>query len=1097
MILFVNAFIRRPVLTTVCSALIVLLGAVGLNFLPVQQLPEIAPPQVTVTSTFIGADASTVETTVTTPLEREINGVEGMRYISSQSNNDGSSEIIVTFDPSRNKDLATVDVQNKVSTAQSNLPSEVNQVGVTVQAASSNILLAYGFYPTIDELDDVFVSNYLDLFVLDEIRRVPGVGRAQILGERKYAMRLWLDPGKLAGRNLTAQDVVAALQEQNIQVSAGQIGLPPSPPGQEFQISLRARGRLATVEEFENLVLLANPDGSSVKLRDVGRAELGAEDYQIAVDVNGSPAVFFGVYQLPGSNALEVANAVKARIDELSTAFPVGVEGKVVYDTTAFVEVSLRQVISNLIQAIILVVLVIFVFLQDWRSTVIPAIAIPVALLGACAMLFIVGFSANTLTMFAFILATGLVVDDGIVVVEAVSVKMSQGMRPREAAIDAMKELTGAIIATSLVLAAVFIPVCFLPGSTGIVYRQFALTIVFAIAFSTFNALTFSPTMSALLLKQETENYSGWLGRAFDKFNRGFGWLIARYRKAIDYLATVKPLVMACFAGGLALMVFMYSIVPTGFIPEEDQGYFLVVGRAPEGVSVDYTRNVVSEIYDVIQEFPEVQEFSAITGFGFDGRGSNQLTCFATLRPWDKRRGGDQSVFALLDRINARLATISDALVFAVNAPPVQGLSSTGGFEFMMQDRTGTLPTQEFLNVAYGVIGEASQDPDLGGVFTQYSASTPQFLVEVDREKAKSLGIQVDDIFTTLQTYLGSAFVNQFTFGQRQYRVYLQADAAFRSNPSDIGQLYVRAQSGQLISLDNLVKVDSITGPQSINHYNLFRSIKLQGNPAPGKSSGQAIQAMQESFAQATIPGVTFEWTSTALEEVQAGGLVVYVFLLGIVVVFMVLAAQYESYVDPIIILLTVPLAILGAIGAIWLRSTFLGTNISNDIYCQVGLVMLIALASKNTILIVDFANQELAKGSSITDAALRAGELRFRPILMTAISTLVGFLPLLTASGAGAVSNWSLGTAVFGGMVVATVLSLFFAPILYIVVKGMARRLTGGGGDVDPDGQQNGHSQSLQERLTGLFKGNSRKRHDADVPVAELPSGDRIAGDG
>ncbi|WP_017324720.1 efflux RND transporter permease subunit [Synechococcus sp. PCC 7336] len=1083
MILFVNAFIKRPVLTTVCSILIVLLGAVGLLFLPIQQLPEIAPPQITVDSLFIGADAQTVETTVTTPLEREINGVEGMRYISSQSNNDGTSQIVVTFEPSRDKDLATVDVQNKVSTAQSDLPSEVLQTGITVQAASTNILLAYAFYPETDQFDETFVSNYLDLFVLDEIRRIPGVGRADILGERKYAMRLWLDPNKMAGRGLAAQDVVAALQEQNIQVSAGQVGLPPSPQGQEFQISLRARGRLESQEEFENLVIATGEAGNLVKLRDVGRAELGAEDYQIAVDFNDRPAVFFAVYQLPGSNALAVAQAVKAKMEELSQAFPSGVQGTLAYDTTKFVEVSLAEVISNLVQAIVLVVLAIFVFLQDWRTTLIPAVAIPVALLGACAMLFAVGFSANTLTLFAFILATGLVVDDGIVVVEAVSVKISQGMRPRQAAMDAMKELTGAIVATSLVLMAVFIPVSLLPGSTGIVYRQFALTIVFAILFSTFNALTFSPTMSALLLQANQEtNGSGLLGRLFDRFNRGFSWIIDRYRGLMGNLNRAKALVMVAFVGGLALMVWMYQIVPTGFIPEEDQGYVLVVGRAPEGVSLDYTRNLASQIYEVTQDFPEVATFSGLSGFGFDGRGSNQITGFITLKDWSERKQPQQSAFALLDRLNGRLSEITDGIVLAVNAPPVPGLSSTGGFEFQLQDRTGTLTSQEFLGVARDVIDVANDgNPNLSGVFTQYSANTPQFLVEVDRERAKALNVNVDDIFSTLQIYLGSAFVNQFTLGQRQYRVYVQAESEFRSDPADIDQLYVRSTTGSLVPLDNLVRREAIVGPQSINHYNLFRSIKLQGSPAAGKSSGQAIQAMEETFERATIPGVTFEWTTTALEEVRAGGLVVYVFLLGIIVVFLVLAAQYESYVDPIIILLTVPLAILGALVAVWLRANLLGTNITNDIYCQVGLVMLIALASKNTILIVDFANQEVAKGLSIPQAALRAGELRFRPILMTAFSTLVGFLPLLTASGAGSVSRWSLGTAVFGGMLVATVLSLFFAPILYIVIKQLAQSFSGGQPAPPSDRPKNGKGD-----ITGWLR--SLLPHSGDRELASTP---------
>ncbi|MGL4376230.1 MAG: efflux RND transporter permease subunit [Microcoleaceae cyanobacterium] len=1033
MLLFVNTFIKRPVLTTVCTLVILLVGGITIPILPIAQLPDIAPTQVQVRSTYIGADAKTVEDTVTTPLERQINGVEGMKYISSSSNNDGSSNITVTFGPERNKDLAAVDVQNRVSLALATLPESVKQTGVTTKKASTNILLVYGLYSENNEYDNIFLSNYADLFILDAIKRIPGVGDASIFGERKYSMRLWVDPDKLAARQLTALDVSSALREQNIQVGIGAIGQQPAPKDLQYQITLRAESRMKTVQEFDNLVLKTSPDGTLVKLKDVGKAELGAQDYSSSVFFNGKSAVGIGIYQLPGSNALKVANSVKAEIDKLSKDFPPGMKTSVAYDTTLFVKVSIEEVVKTLFEAIFLVVLVIFIFLQDWRTTIIPSVAIPVALIGAFACMKVANFSINTLTLFGMVLATGLVVDDAIIVVESVSVKISEGMKPRQAAIESMKELTGAVIATSVVLMAVFIPVAFFPGSTGIIYQQFAMTIAFSVAFSTFNALSFSPSMSGVLLRKEEGPPGGrWLGWFFKGFNWGFERMQRNYTKILHFLAKIKGLVMVGFIVGLALTVWMFQVVPSGFIPEEDQGYFIVIVQGPDGVSLNYTERVTAEVQKEILKNPEVQSSLVINAFGFDGSAANKAILFNILKPWEERQEKSQSVYGVLQELNSKFFQIPDAQVFAVNAPPVQGLSSFSGFEFQLQNRSGgSLNIDNLIDSSNNLIGKANQNPILMGVFTQFSATNPQLIISVDRDKAKALDVDISQIFGTLQTYLGGQYVNDFVFGQQQYRVYVQADQNFRSRVNDINKLYVRSsRSGEMIPLGNFVKITSTSGPPTINHYNLFQAIKIQGQAKPGLSSGQAIQAMQQSFQQVAEQGIGYEWTGTALEELQAGGQTFAIFALGTILVFLVLSAQYESYIDPLIIMITVPLAILGALIGQSLR------GLQNDVYCQIGLVMLIGLASKNAILIVEFANQARQEGLSITESAIKAGTERLRPILMTACSSLMGFYPLVIATGAGAASRNSLGTVVFWGMVASTFLTLLIVPNLYIVIK-------------------------------------------------------------
>ena len=1074
-----DTFIRKPILTAVCAIIVVLVGAISIPMLPISQLPQIAPIQVEVTANYIGADAETAESNVTNILEREVNGVEDMRYISSNTSNNGITNITVSFPVNSDRNISQVNVQNRVAQAEPQLPGSVQQTGVTVQKSSPDLLLGIAFFAENGEYDDLVVSNYLDLYVLDQIKRINGVGRAVIFGERRYAMRIWLNPDALAARNLTAQSVVDALEEQNVQVGAGKIGQQPSPQDQNFEFTLRAVGRLETAEEFENMVISVGERGNLIKLRDVGRAELGAESYDTIARYNGSPAIGLGIFQLPGSNALEVARQVKDAIAELSQQFPPGMSYEVALDATAFVEVSLQEVVKTLVQAVLLVVLIIFIFLQDWRTTLIPAIAIPVSLIGAFAFLNVFGFQINTLTLFAMVLATGLVVDDGIVVVEAIATKVERGMKPRLAAIDTMNELSGAVIATSLVLAAVFIPVSFFPGTTGVIFQQFALTIVFAIALSTFNALTFSPTMSGLLLRQK-EKKGGILDWFFDKFNRVFNWITNTYAKTISFLTkkAIRPFVLAGFTALVLFTYFLYNLVPTGFVPEEDQGYFFTVVQAPDGVSLNYTDKIMEQIGEKMSKVEEIDGYFTLSGFGFEGNGSNRGFVFSKLKPWSERRGEAKSVYSILGRLNGSFQNIKGARAFAVNAPPVRGLSTFGGFEFQLQDRRG-LPISALIENANKIIAAANQRPEIAAAFTQFAANTPQIEIEVNRERAKALNIDIDDIFNTLQSYLGSQYVNDFVLGQRQYRVYIQAEGEFRSHPQDIKQLYVRSNNGELVSLGNLVKLTEFTGPQTITHYNLFRAIKIQGNPAPGYSTGQAIQAMEEIAAEVLSPAFGYEWTGTALEEKNSGGQSAIIFAIGLLMAFLVLAAQYESFIDPIIIMLTVPLAILGAIIAIWGRANIFQAGsiwplINNDVYCQVGLVMLIGLASKNAILIVEYANQLREQGLNIVRAAIKAGQERFRPILMTAISSLVGFLPLVTASGAGAASRWSLGTAVFGGMLFATVLSLFLVPSLYITVKSIESYFTKSDDSGDSNNGKHNNDSILNSNDLEILRRNS-----------------------
>ncbi|QDE86667.1 efflux RND transporter permease subunit [Myxococcus xanthus] len=1026
--MFTDFFIRRPVFASVVSIIITLVGAISIPNLPVEQYPDLSLPVVQVTATYIGASAETVESAVTTVLERQLNGVEGMRYIASTSSNTGVSTITVTFDPGRDLDIAAVDVQNRVATASAQLPAAVNALGVTITKAQTQLLIAFGLFDEENRYETGFLSNYADVFIRDALLRVTGVGDVRIFGERRFAMRLWLDPTELARRGLAATDVVNALRAQNVQIGAGQVGQPPAPPGQTYQFTVRVLGQLTSAEEFGNIVVQQGPDGSLVRLKDVGSAELGAENYGQLLRFNGREAVGLGIFQLPGSNALDVRDGVVAELERLKGNFPPGMRYQRAFDTTAAVQASIEEVLVTLGEAIFLVVLVIFIFLHGWRSVLVVATTLPVSLVGTFLFVNAFGFSINTLTLFGLTLATGLVVDDAIIVIENVERTMEQdNVGPREATHRGMKQVAGALVAIALVLSAVFVPVSFFPGTTGIIYRQFALTLAFSISLSALVALTLSPALCAILLRP----HEGQKWKVFRMFDRGLDAFRDAYGRMLAKL--IGPLrwpVVIAFVVCLAGTILVYRLTPTGFIPGEDQGYLIIAVQGPEGTSLDYTRNVLLQAEDVLRQQPEVAGIFTVGGFSLLGTGVNYGTLFVNLHLWDERKRPDQSVAGLVERLRRPLRAIGGARVLPFEPPAIRGVGSVGGFEFVLEDQQGGRTLAQLAQTTDMLVGAASQDPGLRGVFSSYTANTPLLDVQVDREKALAMGVPLDGVFSTLQVYLGSQYVNDFTFASRVYRVYVQAAVPFRNEPRDIDALYVRSAKGEMVPLESLVQVRPITSAQNIQHYNLYRSATINGQAAPGSSSGQALDAM-DAVARKTLPvGYTFEWTGLSQEQQEAGRSVLLIFGLGVVFVYLVLSAQYESFALPLVILLGVPVAMLGALGLQNLR------GLQNDVFCQVGLVMLVGLASKNAILIVEFAEQLRHDGRSVVDAAIHSAQTRLRPILMTSFAFLMGVVPLMLASGAGASARKSLGTTVFGGMLLSTFVNLIFIPVLYVVLE-------------------------------------------------------------
>jgi HAE1 family hydrophobic/amphiphilic exporter-1 len=1047
--LFVDFFIHRPVFATVCALLIILAGAVCIPNLPIAMYPTLAPPQVMVTSNYVGANADTVEKAVTIPLEESINGVEGMRYISSSSTNSGTSSITTTFKTGYDLDIAAVDVQNRVASAQGRLPAAVNSTGISITKSNSNFVFGAGFFARDGRYSPEFISNYLDVYVKDALKRVPGVGDVMIFGERKYAMRVWLDPVRLAARGLTATDVVNALVEQNVEIPAGQLGQPPSDSKQAFQVPVRVVGRLTSPAEFDNIIV-KNSSNGLVLLKDVGHSVVGAEDYSSSLKYTGRDAMGIGVEQLSNANALEVDRQAKAALKELSKSFPPGLEYAIAFDSTTVVGDSIREVLVTLAEAILIVIGVIFLFLLDWRATIIPAVTIPVSLIGTFAFIKIFGFSINSLTLFGITLATGLVVDDAIVVIENVQRHIAmEHSNPHEATSRAMGEVTSAVIATSLVLIAVFVPVSFFPGTTGILYRQFSLTIAFAIAISAFNALTLSPALSAMFLRGEEDRphqldflHIRPVSRAFASFIHGadktITWMASSYARSIHVALQLRYLLLLLFFAGLGATVWTYEHVPTGFIPQEDQSFLMVIVQAPPGSSLAYTTSLADRAEAIVGQNPDIAGAFSVMGFSFSGAASNAGMMFISTTPSDQRRGKGHSAADIVANLSPKLQSLMFApnggLVAIFEPPAVQGVGSYGGFQFMLQDQ-GANTLSDLDRVAHQIVSASRAQKDLTGLITTFSANDPQMLVTIDREKAKAMGIPLSQITTTLSVFMGSEYINDFDYNNRTYRVYVQADQPFRMTAKDLHNYYVRSDSGEMVPLDNLTTVVESSGPPVITHYNLFRAVEIDGSPAPGYSSGEGLASMENLAKKTMMPGMTFQWTGLTLDEIESGGKAILIFGLGILVIYLTLSALYESFALPFIILLAVPMAVLGALGLIALR------GMSNDVYCQIGLVMLIGLSAKNSILIVEFAEQLRRKGRSIAEAAIEAAELRLRPILMTSFAFILGILPLVFATGAGALGRRSVGTTIVGGMLLSTMLNLFFIPVLYVILSRLLKR--------------------------------------------------------
>ncbi|MBW7900235.1 MAG: multidrug efflux RND transporter permease subunit [Rhodocyclaceae bacterium] len=1021
-------FIDRPIFAAVVSIVITLAGLLAMKNLPVAQYPEIAPPSVSVSAAYPGASAETVASAVAAPLEQQINGAEGMRYMSSTSSATGTMSLSASFAIGTDIDRAASDVQNRVNLALAQMPAAVRQNGVMVQKSSSNMLMVIAVQSPDGSHDDVYVSNYASLNLLDELKRIPGAGKVEIMGARDYAMRLWLKPDRMAQMGISAEDIAEAVRQENAQVAVGQIGAPPNSAPVELTFPVTTRGRLTEAREFEEIVVRTGDNQARVRVKDVARVELGAVSYDFLGALNGRPATLITIYQSPKANALDLARDVRARMSELSQRFPSGIAYTVPFDSTRFVDASIREVVHTFFEALLLVLLVVFLFLQNWRATLIPLLAVPVSVLGAFAGMYLLGYSINTLTLFGMVLAIGIVVDDAIVVVENVERLMREaGLSAREAARQAMDEVTGPVIAIVLVLCSVFIPVAFMGGTTGQLYRQFAVTIAIAVVLSGVVALTLTPALAGLLLKPE----AGEKPRFFQWFNRRFAALTEGYACGTRRL-------MKRTAGGLliygivGLATFgLFKAMPTAFVPGEDQGYLIAAAFLPDGASLGRTAEVSREVEAGVRAHPAVRDVISFTGFSLlEGRiVSSAATYFIMLRDWDERRDASQHAYAVLGDLYGVFAGVREAMVLAFNPPSIPGLGTTGGLEFIIQNRgeggAGPLAgaTQEF-------IAKAGRRPELAGLSTQLRGASPQLYLDVDREKAHSLGVPLSGLFGSLQPLFGTAYVDDFSKFGKVFRVTMQAEPEYRSRPGDIENVFVRSNQGHMVPLKSLVRVDYSSGPAAITRFNGFPSATINAVPAPGRSSGEAMRALEETAVAELPPGMAYQWGGQSLEEKESGGSTALIFGAGLLMVFLILAAQYEKWSLPFGVLLAVPFGLFGAYLAIALR------GIASDVYFQIGLLTLVALSAKNAILIVEFAVLERARGLSSFDAALSAARLRFRPILMTSLAFILGVVPLALASGAGAGSRHSIGTGVLGGMLVATLLAVFFVPLFYDLIE-------------------------------------------------------------
>jgi hydrophobe/amphiphile efflux-1 (HAE1) family protein len=1036
----IDFFIDRPIFATVLAIIITLAGAVALTTLPIARFPQITPPAIVVSARFPGADAATIEESVAAPIEQQVNGVPHMIYMDSKSASDGSYTLTVTFEVGADQDIAAVDVQNQVAIAQRQLPQQVLQQGITVAKRQPQILLVVSIGSDDPRYDYLFLSNFATLRVYDALARVKGVGQVTVLGARDYGMRIWLDPKKMARLSVTAQDVSDILNEQNVVAPAGTVGAEPAPPGQQMQYIASVKGRLSTVQEYGDIVVRTGPDGAIVRLRDIARIELAATDYSLSGKLSGVPTAMIGIYQLPDANALEVSKGVRAVMAQLGPTFPAGIHYSVPFDTTLFVSESVREVVKTLLEASALVLLVVFIFLESWRATLIPMLAVPVSLIGSFTAFLALGFSINTLTLFALVLAIGLVVDDAIVVVEAVSEIMeTRKLEARAATKAAMKDVAGPVAAIALVLISVFVPVAFLGGLTGQFYRQFALTLAVSVGISAIVALTFTPALCALLLQPpEQSHFPGLLGRGFRAFDRGFRNFTARYTHTVSGAIRRSTLSMSLFVV-LALIAYLLMYLrPSGFMPDEDQGYLISLVTLPLGASAQRTEAVTDAFSAQMRKQAEVEATFAITGLNVltGTTSAYAATMFTILKPWSKRPGAAHGALSVAGRANRIGAGIREATVLTLNPPPIPGIGTAGGFEFILENRGGE-DIERFAAALGDFLGQANHQPDLTRVFTQFSTRSPQIEYVLDRERAKVLGVPLSSVFSTLQTFLGGAYINDFNLYGRTYRVTAQAEGSARSAPESVDSMYVRTAQGDMVPLSALVTIKPKQGPEYIERYNIYRAATVNGSAAPGYSSGQAAASMEKLAA--TLPaGYGYEWTGTTYQEKLSGGQAGAIFGMAIVFVFLVLAALYESWAIPFAVLLGIPFAVLGAFAGLTLR------GMANDIYAQIGLVMLIGLAAKNAILIVEFAKLEYERGKPLVDAAIEGARLRLRPILMTSFAFVLGSVPLAIATGAGSGARLVLGTAVVFGMSAATLIGIFIIPVFYVLVQTLAEKLRG-----------------------------------------------------
>ena len=1035
-------FIDRPIFASVLSIIITIVGGVALMTLPVAQYPEIVPPTVQVSASYSGANARTVAQTVGAPIEQQVNGVENMLYMSSQSSSDGSYGLTVTFGLGTNLDTAQVLVQNRVNLALPVLPEEVRRTGVSVNKQSASMIMCVNLISPDDSRDELYLNNYALLQIKDTLARIHGVGSIAIFGS-EYSMRIWLDPNKLAALNLTANDVVQAIQEQNKQVAAGVVGQQPAPTGTQFQLVVNTEGRLVDPAEFARIIIKRGKQGEVVRLSEVGVVDLGAKNYAVTSNLDGKPAATLAIYQLPGSNALSTAEAVLKTMETLKLSFPSGVDYKVVYDTTVFVRESIRAVEHTLIEAIVLVAIVVMLFLQTWRATIIPLIAVPVSLIGTFAAMAAFGFSLNTISLFGLVLAIGIVVDDAIVVVEAMEHKLSLGMSPRDAARQAMDEVGGAVIAVALVLSAVFIPTAFITGITGQFFRQFALTIAVSTIISAFNSLTMSPALGVLLLRPHAEQrdvlsrfFNATLGWFFRGFNRTFDWMIDRYGKAVAGIVRKLLICVIVYLGLLALTGYGFKITPVGFVPQQDQGYLIVACQLPDAASLERTQAVTTKALDLIKQTPGIATSLTINGFSMLS-GSNQSnvgSIIVILEDFEKRKGPDLSADAILRSLRAKFSQIPEALIFAFGPPPIQGVGSTGGFRMMVQDRRGG-DYNQLQAVTQSLVEAGERQPGLVGLFSSFRADTPEIFVDVDRTKAKSINVPLNNVFDTLQIYLGSAYVNDFTFLGRSFQVNAQADSKFRVTAADILKLKTRSADGKMIPLSTMASVKETFGPGVVTRYNLYTAADLAGDTKPGYSSGYAITVMEELCRKLLPPGFGFEWTDLTYQQILAGNTALFIFPLCVLFVFLTLAAQYESWALPFSIILIVPMCLLSSLAGVLLR------RMDNNVFTQIGFVVLVGLACKNAILIVEYAKQMEDSGKDTISAVVEACKLRLRPILMTSFAFIAGVVPLVLGSGAGAEMRQTLGTAVFAGMLGVTIFGIFLTPVFYVIVRKSAKR--------------------------------------------------------